>query len=367
MKYAIVQLMKEAASGYVSGGELGRRFHVSRTAVWKYIEELRREGYSIEAVPRKGYRLLASEDRLNAYEVASGLNTFVAGREVLYLDAVDSTNNYARKLADEGCVDGMTVIAGQQTAGKGRLGRSWASPDDSGIYVSIVLRPQMAPSETQIFTLAAAAALVNAIREATGLKAGIKWPNDVIINGRKLCGILTEMNSEADRVNYIILGIGINYSQEAADFPEELRNRAISLNMAIAEQKAYIENSAANCDTGNQSDFGRGNASGSGTINAGRDAGLYFSKLSIVRSLLRELDSVIQIVLSGDNAKILDMWRKYSVTLGRKVGFRLKDTEYTGTAVDITADGRLSVDCSDGVRRDLLSGEVSVNGIYGYR
>lgn len=332
MKYAIVQLMKEAAPGYVSGEELGRRFHVSRTAVWKYIEELRREGYSIEAVPRKGYKLLASEDRLNAYEIADGLNTSVAGHEVLYLETVDSTNNYARELADGGCVNGLTVIAGQQTAGKGRLGRSWASPGDRGIYLSIVLRPSLAPSETQIFTLAAAVALVNALREATGLKAGIKWPNDVVIDGRKLCGILTEMNSEADRVNYIILGIGINYSHKAEDFPEGLRNRAVSLKMAIAEGVSAP-----------------------------------FTKLSIVRSILRELDSVIQIVLSCDNAKILDMWRKYSVTLGRKVGFRLKDTEYTGTAVDITPDGKLSVDCSDGARRDLLSGEVSVNGIYGYR
>lgn len=376
MKYAILQLMKEAAPGFVSGGELGKRFHVSRTAVWKYIEELRQEGYSIEAVPRNGYRLLSSKDRLNAYEIANDLNTSVAGNEVVYLDTVDSTNNYARKMADEGCVDGFTVIAGQQTAGKGRLGRSWASPNGSGIYVSIVLRPPLAPSETQIFTLAAAAALVNAIRETTGLKAGIKWPNDVVIDGRKLCGILTEMNSEADRVNYIILGIGINYSQEAEDFPEELRNRAISLKIAAAERIDGRSGIVADAD---KSAAGKDNAGkseaynpGAGKLDADKPAAAaqkeqHFSKLSIVRSLLRELDSVIQMVLSFDNAKILDMWRENSVTLGRKVGFRLKDTEYTGTAVDITVDGRLSVECSDGVRRDLLSGEVSVNGIYGYR
>jgi len=339
MKYAIVQLLKDAAPGYVSGGELGKRFHVSRAAVWKYIEELRQEGYSIEAASRKGYRLRPSEDKLNAYEIASGLNTSIVGREVLYLDSLDSTNNYARKLAEEGCNDGMSVIAKQQTSGRGRLGRSWESPSDKGIYMSTVLRPPLAPSETPIFTLAAAVAVVSAIRGTTGVKAGIKWPNDIIIEGRKVCGILLEMSSEADQVNYIVMGIGINYSQNEEDFPEELRSKATSLKMATGVLKDSTENVAA---------------------------GLYFSRLSVVRSILRELDTVIQMVLSYNNTKLLDLWRENSGTLGREVSFRLKDVEYRGTAVDITTDGKLSVDCSDGVRRDLLSGEVSVKGIYGY-
>ena len=353
MKYAVIQLLKDAAPGYVSGGELGRRFDVSRTAVWKYIEELRQEGYSIEATSRKGYRLLPSEDRLNAYEIGCGLSTSIVGRDILYFDSLDSTNNYARKLAAEGCVDGMSVIAGQQTAGRGRLGRSWKSPANTGIYMSVVLRPPLAPAETQILTLAAAVAAANAIAEVTGLEAGIKWPNDLIIEGRKVCGILLEMSSEADRVNYIILGIGINYSQKEEDFSEELREKATSLKMAAEKGKAAFK-----CNTLSQTVAGE-------MDNVGHESGMGFSRLSIVRSVLRELDAMTQLVLTDHNAEILELWRNKSVTLGRTVSFKLKDIEYTGTAIDITADGRLSVDCSDGILRELLSGEVSVRGIYG--
>lgn len=361
MKYAIVQLLKDAAPGYVSGEELGRRFKVSRTAVWKYIKELRQEGYIIEASSRKGYRMFPSYDKLNAYEIACELSTSIIGREVLYFDSLDSTNNYARRLAAEGCNDGLSVIAGQQTAGRGRLGRSWESPEGMGIYISVVLRPLLAPVETQILTLAAAVAAVNAISETTGINAGIKWPNDLIIEGRKVCGILLEMNSEADRVNYIVLGIGINYSQKKEDFPEELRDRAISLKMAAEVLKTVVDKGdTAGGSSGNT--LGQVDARGWG--NTGNAAGMSFSRLSIVRSVLHELDAMVQLVLTDNNKKVLEMWRDKSVTLGREVGFRLKGTEYTGTAVDITTDGRLLVDCSDGVRRELLSGEVSVRGIY---
>ena len=342
MKYSIVQRLKDIAPGYVSGGELGRQYNVTRTAIWKYIEELRREGYAIEATSRKGYRLLPSEDRLNAYEIADGLNTSIVGQEVRYFESLDSTSSYARLLAAEHCCDGMAVIAGQQTAGRGRLGRSWESPPDKGIYISVVLRPTLAPVETQILTLAAAVAVSAAIRETTGLSAGIKWPNDLVIEGRKVCGILLEMNSEADRVNHVILGIGINYAQKEEDFPEELRNRAISLKTAAKKREA----------AGGPGVNGRGQAD--------------FSRLSVVRSVLRELDDVIKLVLTDNNAKVLEMWRSKSITLGSEVCFKLKGMEYNGTAIDITSDGRLLVACSDGVRRELLSGEISVRGIYGY-
>jgi len=331
VKYEIGQLLREAYPGYVSGGELSRRFNISRTAIWKYVEELRREGYCVEASPRKGYRMIPSEERLNSWEIAENLDTQIVGRVVHYFDAIDSTNNYAKKLAAEGCADGLAVVAGQQTAGRGRLGRSWVSQPDKGIYITVVLRPDMAPAETQILTLAAAVAAVRAIYAAAGISLGIKWPNDLVAAGRKVCGILLEMSSEADRVNYIVIGIGINYSQEPEDFPEELRNRAISLKMAAEDAPSKS-----------------------------------ISRLSIIRSLLRELDAVYRIILEGGQEKILQMWREHSVTIGREVRFMLRDMEYTGTAVDITRDGKLSIECSDGIRRDLYSGEVSVRGIYDY-
>lgn len=341
MRYEIGQLLREASPGYVSGGELSRRFSISRTAIWKYVEELRREGYSIEASPRKGYRMMPSEDRLNSWEITDSLDTHTVGRVAHYFDTIDSTNNYAKKLAAEGCEDGTAVVAGQQTAGRGRLGRSWESQPDKGIYITVVLRPDMAPAETQIFTLAAAVAVVKAISATTGIHLGIKWPNDLVTSGKKVCGILLEMSSEADRVNYIVLGIGINYSQELDEFPEELRNKAISLKMAadvISPSTAYKR------------------IKPQGPI----------SRLSVIRSVLRELDTVYRLILAGGQEKILQMWREYSVTIGREVRFMLRDTEYTGTAVDITGDGKLSVECSDGIRRDLYSGEVSVRGIYDY-
>lgn len=339
MKYEIGQLLREAAPRYVSGGELGRRFNISRTAIWKYVEELRREGYSIEASPRKGYRLIPSEGRLNSWEIADNLDTVTVGRCVQYFDTIDSTNNYAKRLAAEGCAEGLAVVAGQQTAGRGRLGRNWESQPDKGIYMTVVLRPDMAPAETQIFTLAAAVAAVKAIAASTGICLGIKWPNDLVAGGKKVCGILLEMSSEADRVNYIVLGIGINYSQELDEFPEGLKNRAISLKMAAEALRLSTPPTTSSRP---------------------------ISRLSVIRSVLRELDEVYRLVLAGRQEKILQMWREHSVTIGREVRFVLRDIEYTGTAVDITRDGKLSVECSDGIRRDLYSGEVSVRGIYDY-
>lgn len=338
MKYEILKLLKEAGPDHVTGVDIGARFGISRSAVWKHIKELRNEGYDIESSPNLGYRLLAGSGLLNAFEITDGLGTMTAGREVVWFDRITSTNIHAARLAAEGCAEGTAVVAGMQTHGKGRLGRNWESPEGKGVYLSVVLKPPMAPAETPVLTLAAAVAAVRAIYSATGLRTGIKWPNDIIYDGRKVSGILLEMNSEADRVNYIILGIGINYSQAEEDFSPELRDRAISILAA----------------SGGQEDAKDG--------DQGADGG----RLALVRALLRELDEVYHGILSGKTGDILVEWRKYSVTLGREVRFTLKDTEYTGTAVDITENGSLLVDCSDGVRRELLSGEISVRGIFGY-
>jgi BirA family biotin operon repressor/biotin-[acetyl-CoA-carboxylase] ligase len=339
MKYDILKLLKEAAPGYVTGAELGDRFGFSRTAAWKYIKELREEGYTIEAASRKGYRLIPEDGLINSFEIENGLYTGIVGREVLCYDTLPSTNLQAARLAAEGCADGLTVVALQQTQGRGRLGRSWESPPDKGIYLSVVLRPPLAPAETQILTLAAAVAAVNAIYVTTGLMTGIKWPNDIVADGKKICGILLEMNCEADRVNHIVLGMGINYSHEAPDFPDELRDRASSVLMALNDFNIRPENTEIKSSSG---------------------------RLALIRTVLRELDFLLLEILEGNNSSIIDMWRDYSATIGREVRFKLRDEEYTGTAIDITEDGRLVVDCSDGIRRELISGEVSVRGIYGY-
>ncbi|HEX2945123.1 MAG TPA: biotin--[acetyl-CoA-carboxylase] ligase [Clostridia bacterium] len=332
MKYKILRRLKEAEPGYVSGGELGKLLEVSRTAIWKYIAELRQEGYMIEASSRKGYRLLPSEQTLNSYEIAEGLDTAVIGRKVEYYDSVDSTNNLAKIRAAAGCDDGTAIVAGCQTAGRGRLGRGWESPPGKGIYISVVLRPDMAPAETQILTLAAAVAAADAIKASTGIETGIKWPNDLVIEGRKVCGILLEMSSEADSVNYLVLGIGINFSHDRGDFSDELKEKAVSLRMAAS--------------------------------NIGLDKEKQFGKLSVIRAILYEMDRIYRLILDGGQEQVLERWRKQTVTLGRTVSFKLQGSDYSGTVVDITSDGKLSVECLDGVRRDLYSGEVSVSGMY---
>ena len=334
MRYEILKLLKEAGPGYVTGVDIGARFGISRSAVWKHVKELRNEGYNIESSPKLGYRLLADSAHLNPFEIMNDLGTRTAGREVVWFDEIASTNTHAAKLAADGCADGMTVVAGMQTHGRGRLGRNWESPKGKGIYLSVVLRPPMAPAEAPVFTLAAAVAAVRAIYAAAGVRTGIKWPNDIICDGRKISGILLEMNSEADRVNC---------SQTPEDFPPELRDRAVSVLSAPGRINGRTVPDKQENAHGEQ---------------AGR--------LALIRALLREIDRIYHDILSGNTDDILNEWRKYSVTLGKKVKFSLKDTEYTGTAVDITESGSLLVDCSDGVRRELLSGEISIRGIFGY-
>jgi len=340
MRYEILKLLKEAGSDYVTGVDIGTRFGISRSAVWKHINELRSEGYEIESAPNLGYRLLSGSGRLNPFEIMNGLGTRTAGCEVVWFDEITSTNTHAAKLAAEGCSEGMTVVAGMQTHGKGRLGRSWESPAGKGIYMSVLLKPDVEPYETPVLTLAAAVAVSDAIKEATGLDTGIKWPNDLVIDGKKVCGILFEMMSEADRVSNVILGIGINYSQEPEDFPAELKDRAISLK--TASEKGAVPP----CTTpGSMPEF---------------------SRLSVIRAVLKQLDIVVRMVINGRTDEVLAIWKDKSVTLGREVSFTLKGVQYSGVATDITGDGKLLVECSDGVRRELLSGEVSVRGIYGY-
>lgn len=337
MRYEILKLLREAGSGHITGVDIGACFGISRSAVWKHIKELRSEGYNIESSPKKGYRLLPGREQLNSFEIMNGLGTKTVGRGVVYFDEITSTNAHASRLAAEGCPEGMTVVAGMQTHGRGRLGRDWESPRDKGIYLSVVLKPPMAPAETPIFTLAAAVAAVKAIYAAIGIRTGVKWPNDIIYDGRKVSGILLEMNSEADRVNWLILGIGINYSQTEDDFPAEIRDRAVSIL----------------------------SASGSGSPQR-KSTDVQPGRLTLIRALLREIDEIYQDILGGNNGVILDEWRKYSVTLGKEVRFSLRNTEYTGVAADITDSGSLLVDCSDGIRRELLSGEISIRGIFGY-
>ena len=333
MKYEILKALREAAPEFVSGEALSRLLGVTRTSVWKCINELRTENYEIEASSRNGYRFVSKPVRLNSFEIAYRLGTVTIGRNVLYYDELDSTNSYAKKLATEGCEDGTVVIAGRQTAGRGRIGRNWYSPQDKGIYMTVVLKPMIPPEKIQLLTLAASVAAVDAIRCVCDVEAGIKWPNDIILDGKKVCGILTEMNCETDLVNFAAIGIGINFSQKPGDFPDELRDKAVSL-------MTYLQ------DRGTQ--------------------GKTPDRLDLIRSVLTELDKGYSLLMEDCGSEIVEMWKQRSLTIGREVSIHHRDGQFTGIARNITLDGRLVVSCSDGAIREVLSGEISVRGLLGY-
>lgn len=332
MKYLVLAALRDSMPGYLSGETLSGQLKVTRTSVWKCINELRQEGYEIDSVSRRGYRLLSEPDTMNSYVLSAELGTGIIGKNIQYFDEVDSTNARAKAIASESA-DGTVVVAGRQTSGRGRLGRNWESPEGTGIYLSVIIKPDIPPEEVQLITLAASVAVVGAFKEAAGIDAGIKWPNDIVLDGKKVCGILTEMSSEMERVNHIVLGIGINFSQKQEDFPEELHDKAVSIVHYLLKTKP----SAVVC-----------------------------RKSVLARAVLVKLDGLYKMLLDGKKQEIIDLWKSMSATLGRDVKATGRDASYTGKAIDITGDGRLVIMCEDGTRRELLSGEVSVRGLLGY-
>lgn len=334
MKNKVFHHLKKNKGSYVSGESLSEILGVSRTAVWKHINELKKEGYVIESTSRKGYRLVSGPDILNPFEIGYNLETKILGSSILYFDVIDSTNNYAKKVASEGCKDGTVIIAESQIAGRGRLGRTWDSSDKKGIWMSVILKPLVAPEDVQIITLAASVAVVSAINQISGIKAGIKWPNDIIIEGRKVCGILTEMSTEMEQVNFLVIGIGLNVNHESEDFPSDIKDKAISLKMAGCRE----------CIAGH------GN----------------FDRIEIIKRILCELERIYSKITNGTVSEIISEWKQNSVTLGKEVKVSSRERQYSGIAIDITDEGKLIVKCTDGVTREISTGEIAVKGALGY-
>lgn len=325
MKGEILKLLKET-DGYVSGQELCRRFGVSRTAVWKVINQLKEEGYEIEAVRNRGYVLKGAGDVLSEAELLSCLKTEWAGGRTVYFDATDSTNIQARRLAEAHAPHGTLVVSDRQDGGKGRRGRSWASPSGVGIWMSLILRPEIAPSSASMLTLAAALAVREGIQEETGLSPLIKWPNDLVLNGMKICGILTEMSTELMEIQYVITGIGINVNQR--EFPPEIRDTATSLSL---------------------------------------EAGRSFRRSSLIAAILKAFEKDYTAFLkTGDLSLLLEEYNACLVNRGKEVCILDPSGEYRAVAEGIDESGSLLVTLPDGTRREIISGEVSVRGIYGY-
>ncbi|MCW3489162.1 biotin--[acetyl-CoA-carboxylase] ligase [Dethiobacter alkaliphilus] len=319
MKETLLAILKEHSGAYVSGEELSNRMQVSRTAVWKHIGGLREEGYEIESAPRLGYRLVAVPDLLLPLEIHDGLKTEVMGKKVYHYREVDSTNRVARELARAGEAEGAVVLAEAQSAGRGRLGRAWNSPC-GGIWLSLILRPKLPPYKAQLLTLMAAVAATEATAAVSAVTPGIKWPNDLMINGKKLAGILTEVSAEMEQLNYIVLGLGINANIPADWFAGELEQIATSI-MA--------------------------------------QSGEAVSRVAWVQAFLRNMEQEYMQAEQIGFEDVLKRWRRYSVTLGKGVDVQLADHRESGTAVDIDEQGALLVRTESGVKT-FWAGDVSL-------
>ncbi len=325
MKSEILEKLR-AASDYVSGQELCEQLNVSRTAVWKQIQRLEEEGYQIEAVPRKGYRIVGWPDTIAADEVRSRLKTAWIGQNVRYFDSIDSTNQYAKKAGEENEPEGLLVIADEQTAGKGRSGRHWTTPPGTTIAMTVLLRPKIAPERISMVTLVMGMAIAKACRDLYGLDAGIKWPNDIVINGKKLSGTLTEMSAEMTAVNYIVIGVGINVNLR--EFPEEIRQTATSV-----------------------------------ALELGHDV----NRAELIAAVLDRFEQYYEIFLEArDLSGLRDTYNEMLVNTGRAVRVLEPGKEYTGTALGIDELGQLLVRRENDQVEKVYAGEVSVRGIYGY-
>lgn len=309
----------------MSGQELCDKFGVSRTAVWKSIQKLKAEGYQIEAVPNKGYCLTGVADILNKEELENLRNTEWTGNKVVYFEVTDSTNIQAKRLGEEGWPHGTLVVAGRQEAGRGRRGRTWESPGHTGVFMTVLLRPSFLPGQASMLTIVAAMAVTKAVRVKYGLDVQIKWPNDIVLNGRKICGILTEMNTEIDAINYVVIGIGINVSNER--FGDDTAKVATSLRIE-----------------------------GGGEI---RRAELIWAVWEAFEAYYGNF------IKTGDLQGIKHEYDGYLVNIDRQVRVLDQKEPFTGTAHGITAHGELIVETDEGIKR-VSSGEVSVRGIFGY-
>ncbi|MCG8431549.1 MAG: biotin--[acetyl-CoA-carboxylase] ligase [Candidatus Omnitrophica bacterium] len=302
---------------YVSGDYIAQRLGVSRQALWKHIQGLKDMGYEILAVPHLGYRLEAVPDRLFTFEVKHNLNTQFVGRRIRYFDRVASTMDAAVRAGHEGSPEGTVIIAESQSKGRGRLGRQWVSPKYKGIYLSVILRPRIMPSEASILTLIAAVSLCDVIKEETGLEARIKWPNDILLGRKKVGGILTELNGEMDRVHFVVIGIGINVNSD---------KRALAAGATSLKEQCRHR----------------------------------VGRLSLLQAVLRQLEKDYLVYGRGGVESLCERWREHSLTLGRRVRVVSRREEIDGEAVDIESDGGLLIRQDSGVTRKVTSGDVSL-------
>ncbi len=324
MKTKILTALREAGD-YISGQQLCEQLGVSRTAVWKVIKQLREAGYQIVSVQNKGYKLVEAPDILSEEELKSLRKTRWAGVETRYYPVLDSTNIKAGQLAQEGYPHGTLVVADRQEAGRGRRGKGWSSPSGLNVYMTLMLKPKIAIGNASMLTLVAALAVAQAIRRQAQLEAGIKWPNDIVLSGKKVCGILTELSVQIDYIDHLVIGIGINVHNES--FPEEIAQTATSL---------FLE------------------------------TGRHFSRAKVIEDVLEYFEQYYDVYLkTQDLSGLMEEYNAMLANRGKIVRVLDPKEPFEGVAIGIDERGELLVN-SEGEVRKVISGEVSVRGIYGY-
>jgi BirA family biotin operon repressor/biotin-[acetyl-CoA-carboxylase] ligase len=315
----ILKLLRERPSAFFSGEKLSRRLKVSRTAVWKRMNHLRSLGYEIEASTRSGYRLIQSPDLLTPSEVKPSLKTRWMGKVIHYFTRLDSTNIKAYELAMRGAEEGEVVIAESQEKGKGRLGRDWFSPPYVNLYLSVILRPKIPPYQAPLITLMAAVATAKTVEKCSGLRPLIKWPNDILLKGRKVAGLLNEIQLETDRIHFVILGIGVNLNVDEKMFPKKIRSVATSMK---------------------------------------KEMGQAILRKDFLSSLLQQLEEWYTIYLKEGGEVILNAWREQAQIKGKPVKVTSFGETISGIAVDVDSDGALILKTIDGRQKRIVAGDV---------
>ncbi len=315
----ILELFRDHTDKYLSGQEISRLLNISRAAVWKQVKTLRNMGFEIEAKSSQGYRLLGASDRLLAAEIKHDLATSVIGNSVVTHAEVDSTNALAKQVAEAGADEGAVIVADRQTAGRGRLGRCWESPPGVNVYCSIVLRPKIPIQQAPQLTFLSAVAVAETLNEICNLGAEVKWPNDILVDGAKICGLLNEMNAETEQIHFVVLGIGINLNMLAEQFPSELNYRATS---------AFLE------------------------------TGIVVDRLLFLRTLLKKIDAYYGELLEVGFSPIRNRWEALCNIMNRNIEVDGGKSVTCGTVVGLDTDGALRVQLNDGSVQRILAGDV---------
>ncbi len=318
----MLSFLKSHNTEYLSGQDLSDVLKISRVAVWKHIKKIRELGYKIESKQKLGYRLESSTDMLLPWEITSGLKTKVFGKRVYYFDSIDSTQNQAIKIASDETNNGTVIIAEKQTSGKGRLGRKWISPK-GGIWFSIILHPKFDISVITLFPIASALALSNAIEKTLNIKSELKWPNDITIKGKKVAGMLVDASLESNKIENLILGVGINFNVDIRQIEKSLKDTPNFYGVtSLSEQNKTVK------------------------------------PILLIQSFLMELEQIYNLLNVGDTKKIIRDWTKKSSTIGQNIELNIEDTKIRGKAIKIDDDGALVISENKKNRR-ITSGDIT--------